>query len=149
MDLMVLSRICVHAPSTAARRCWVHRSGLQTNKYTMCNPLKWSALYFPQRLALICKGIYGLHMWSLEGVVSTCHGLDRLMTSNSNHLICICLMAITYVHELVIACERFIIVDCYNNSDCDGGSTCARCAVTNPFETWTAGMLHHLASCSR
>ena len=106
-------------------------------------------LYFPQRLALICKGIYGLHMWSLEGVASTCHGLIRLMTSNSNHLICICLMAITYVHELVIACERFIIVDCYHNSDCDGGSTCARCAVTNPFETWTAGMLHHLASCSR
>ena len=86
-------------------------------------------------------------MWSLEGVVSTCHGLIRLMTSNSNHLEFICFMAIADVHEIVIACERFIVVDCYHNSGCDGGNTCARCAVTNPFEIWTAGMLHHLASC--
>ena len=86
-------------------------------------------------------------MWSLEGVVSTCHGLIRLMASNSYHLICVCLMAIAYVHELVIACERFIIVECYHNSDCDGVNTCARCAGTNPFEIWTVSMLYHLASC--
>ena len=88
-------------------------------------------------------------MWSLEGVVSTYHGLIRLMTWNSNHLICICLMAIAYVHELVIACEGFIAVDCYHNSGCDGVNTCARCTVTNPFEIWIAGMLHHLGSCRR
>ena len=147
MILLVLSRIYVHASNAAAWRRWVRRSGLQTNKYAMYNSLKWSIVYFPQYLALSCKGIQRLHMWSLAGVVLACYGLIRLMASNSNHLTCICLMAIAYVHELVIACERYIIVDCYHNSGCDGGNTCARYALTNPFQIWTAGMLHHLASC--
>ena len=73
-------------------------------------------------------------MWSLAGVVSACYGLIRLMASKSNHLLCICLMAIAYVHELAVACERFIVVDSYHNSGYDGGYICARCAVTNPFE---------------
>ena len=147
--MLVLSHIYVHASSAAARRRWVRWSGLLTNKYAMYNSLKWSIVYFPQCLALSCNGIQRLHMWSLAGVVSACYGLIRLMASKSNHLLCICLMAITYVHELPVACERFIVVDSYHNSGYDGGYICARCAVTNPFEIWTAGMLHHLASCSR
>ena len=86
-------------------------------------------------------------MWSLAEVVSACHGLIRLTASNSDHLICICLMAIACIHELVVAWERFTVADCYHNSRCYGENTCARYAVTNSFTIWTAGMLHHLASC--